>query len=70
MAPFEAEYITWLIFPYSAKILDVFIITPLSPLTYGWLIINLAACLLTLNVPIVLTFNILIKSSDEPTCLS
>lgn len=50
--------------------LDKFIINPLSPLTYGWVTICFAACLLTLKVPITLIFKILIRFYDDPTCLS
>ena len=50
--------------------LDTLIISPLSPLTYGWLAICLAACLLTLNVPMTLILRILIKLYDDPTFLS
>ena len=60
----------WPVFPYSANMLDKFIISPLYPLTYCWLIICFAACLLTLKVPMTLIFRILIKFYDDPTCLS
>ena len=46
------------------------IIKPLSPFTYGWLIICFAACLLTLNVPITFIFKIFIKLYEEPTFFS
>jgi hypothetical protein len=70
IAPFVAEYITWLVLPSSAKTLDTFIITPLYPFTYAWLAICFAACLLRLKVPMTLIFKILSKFSDEPTFLS
>jgi len=50
--------------------LETLMINPLSPLTSGWLIICLAACLLTLNVPITLIFKIFIKFYEDPTFFS
>lgn len=70
IAPLVAEYITWLDFPSSAKMLDKLMITPLSPFTYGWRTICLAACLLTLNVPITLILRRVIKLYEDPTFLS